>query len=181
MTASTSPLPMHLRPYRLGVGVAAFNKEGQVFIAERMDIPGAWQLPQGGITLQEIETSLVDAALRELYEETGMQNVTPLAITKDWVHYDFNEDKGYVPGHSHKYRGQRQKWIAVVYEGKDKDINLECHEEEIEFKQWKWIDLSDITDHIVPFKRHIYEFVIDRFTYIANKTQPDLSKVLKLS
>ncbi len=182
MTKETqNALPFHLRPYRLGVGIAAFNSKGQVFVGERKDIPGAWQLPQGGITLGEIETSLIDAGLRELYEETGMQNVTPLCVTKDWIHYDFDEQKGYVPGHSQKYRGQRQKWIAVRYEGRDEEIDLECHPEEIEFSQWRWSDLNDIPSLIVPFKRHIYDFVVDRFSYLYTNEDADLSKVIKLS
>ncbi|MBK67022.1 MAG: RNA pyrophosphohydrolase [Rickettsiales bacterium] len=170
---------MHERPYRLGMGIAVFNKDNKVFIGERMDIPGAWQLPQGGVTLQEIETNLIDAALRELDEETGIKNVELIAITKDWAHYDFI-DQGYVPGHSHKYRGQRQKWLAVRYLGKDDEIDLTTHEEEIEFQNWRWDDLSNIDQLIVDFKRPIYKFVQSCFAFIPEEKSADLSKVIKL-
>ena len=169
-------LPMHKRPYRLGMGIAVFNNKGKVFVGERLDIPGAWQLPQGGVTLQEIETSLMDAALRELQEETGMINVEPIAMTKDWAHYDFI-DEGYVPGHSHKYRGQRQKWLAVRYLGKDTEIDLNTHLEEIEFKAWRWDDLKNIDTLIVDFKRPIYKFVQSCFAFIPENKPADLSKV----
>lgn len=178
MTRTETPPPMSERPYRLGMGIAVFNDKGQVFIGERSDIKGAWQLPQGGVTLQEIEDDLVQAALRELEEETGITNVELLAITKDWVTYDFI-DKGYVPGHSHKYRGQRQKWLAVRYLGSDADVKLDGHEE-IEFSQWRWGDLDEIDQLIVEFKRPIYRFVQDCFAYIPNNEAADRTKVMCL-
>lgn len=171
-------LPPHERPYRLCMGVIVFNKEGKVFMGERSDLPGEWQFPQGGITLDEVEKDIIGAGLRELEEETGITNVDLIAITKDWVSYDFPTE-GHVPHHSHKYRGQRQKWIAVRFNGKDSDINLENHEE-IEFSNWRWADLSEAPSLIVAFKRHVYEFVCDAFSYIPNNQKPDHSKVQTL-
>src|SRR5262249_53883478 len=36
-------------PYRPGVGMMLFNRDGQVFVGRRSDTAHAWQMPQGGI------------------------------------------------------------------------------------------------------------------------------------
>lgn len=177
-THSQKIIPLHLRPYRIGMGIAVFNEKNEIFIAERYSQPGSWQLPQGGVTLQEIEDDLIGAALRELDEETGMTNVSLLCMTKDWMHYDFPPD-GEIPGTSFKYRGQRQKWIAVRYHGSDDEIDLTTHEE-IEFRDWRWGQLNEISDLIIDFKRPVYDFVQDCFAHIPANQEPDLSKVIKL-
>lgn len=180
MSQNNNPpiLPLHERPYRLGMGIVVFNNEGKVFVGERSDLPGQWQLPQGGITMEEIETDIVAAGLRELEEETSIKNVELIAIMKDWVHYDFPTE-GHVPNHSHKYRGQRQKYIAVRFKGEDSDINLQNHEE-IEFQNFRWVDFKDVPSLIVGFKRPVYEAVYTSFKHIAEGKTPDLSRVQAL-
>jgi putative (di)nucleoside polyphosphate hydrolase len=177
-TTDTPPLPMHLRPYRLCMGIVVFNQKGHVFLGERADVKNAWQLPQGGITMNEIDEDLIGAALRELEEETGITDVTPLAITKDWVSYDFPQEKS-IPGASDKYRGQQQKWIAVRFNGDDSSIRLDLHHE-IEFINWRWGNLSETPDLIVDFKKPVYRFVCDCFAPIAQNAALDRSKVITL-
>ena len=148
-------------PYRPCVGVCLFNSTGQVFVAERIDTPDAWQMPQGGIDKKEDPQ---DAALRELEEEIGTNNAVFLDRFDEWLMYD-------LPDHligkvwKGKYRGQKQIWCAFKYFGDDNDISLET--EHPEFKRWQWVDLEETVDLIVPFKRSIYQEISNRFRPIA--------------
>lgn len=150
------------RPYRPGVGLAIFNAQGLVFVAERLDNPGAWQMPQGGIDEGE---DLEVAAFREMEEEIGTRQARILGMLEEWIHYEIPERtaarlwKG-------KYRGQRQKWIAMEFLGSDHDIDLEAFEHP-EFSRWKWIPINELLDYVVPFKRGVYEKVMKEFYHHA--------------
>jgi putative (di)nucleoside polyphosphate hydrolase len=146
-------------PYRPNIGIALFNPDGQVFMGERINIEDAWQMPQGGIDKGE---SLLDAAYRELLEEVGTNKAEYLGETPDWLYYDF-PDYSKNPEFRGRYRGQKQKWVAMRFTGEDGDINLN-HYEKPEFSQWRWVPLSEVTDMIVAFKRPIYEEVVKEFT-----------------
>jgi len=145
-------------PYRACVGIALFNDGGKVFIGERYDTPGAWQMPQGGI---EDGESIEEAAFRELEEEIGTAKAEILKIHDTPLCYD-------IPSHlrhklwAGKYRGQEQIWIAARFTGIETDINLMAYRYP-EFKAWKWIELSGVLDFVVPFKRDTYEQVIEAF------------------
>jgi putative (di)nucleoside polyphosphate hydrolase len=149
-------------PYRPCVGIALFNDKGQVFVGERVDTPGAWQMPQGGIDDGE---DIQKAALRELSEEIGIAKAKVLKIAAEKTRYDLPPHlKGLWGG---KFRGQEQTWIAMRYGGKDSDINLNAHEP-AEFQRWQWVDLHDALGLIVPFKRDTYLKVIDFFDEFAS-------------
>jgi putative (di)nucleoside polyphosphate hydrolase len=149
-------------PYRRGVGIVLFNAKGKVFVAQRLDSPGpAWQMPQGGIDKNETP---LDAAWRELHEETGITSAELLAESKGWLTYDLPPDlaaklwKG-------KYRGQEQKWYAFRFTGDETEINIEG--EHPEFSAWKWADFRTVPELIVPFKRPLYQQVVLEFGYLA--------------
>ncbi|MCB1581201.1 MAG: NUDIX domain-containing protein, partial [Alphaproteobacteria bacterium] len=72
-------------PYRPCVGIALFNAQGHVFVGERIDTPGAWQMPQGGIDEGE---DLEVAARRELCEEIGTDSAELLKISEQTTRYD---------------------------------------------------------------------------------------------
>lgn len=145
-------------PYRPCVGVALFNDKGQVFVGERIDTPNAWQMPQGGIDDGE---DLLIAALRELKEEIGTDKASLLKIHEQKIKYN-------LPDHlvgkfwDGKYQGQEQTWVAMLFDGQDIDIQLDA-DERPEFNKWKWVNLDETLDLIVPFKRKTYLQVIAAF------------------
>ncbi len=141
-------------PYRPCVGVLLFNASGLVFVGRRIGTPDGWQMPQGGI--DEGET-VREAGLRELEEETGTADAKVVAETRDWLTYDLPSEligkvwKG-------RWRGQRQKWLACRFTGRDADIDLDT--EHPEFDAWEWVAVERLPTLIVPFKRPVYEAVV---------------------
>ncbi len=148
-------------PYRRGVGVALFNRDGKVLIAERIDTPGAWQMPQGGIDADEEPWP---AALRELREEIGTAKAEALGET-DWLRYDLPPELVNHVWHG-RYRGQEQKWFAARFTGVDSDIDL-TGDAKPEFNAWRWTDLAELPSLIVPFKRALYTRIVTAFTPFA--------------
>lgn len=146
-------------PYRPCVGVMLVNPAGQVFVGERLDRPGAWQMPQGGIDADETPQQ---AALRELGEETGIAAslVRIEAETAEWIRYDLPPDLlGRMWGG--KYRGQTQKWVLMRYLGRDDQIDIATAHPE--FGRWRWSAPDRLLADIVPFKRGVYEAVLAEF------------------
>ncbi|WP_419902797.1 RNA pyrophosphohydrolase [Kiloniella sp.] len=148
-------------PYRPCVGIMLLNEHDKVFVAQRIDNPGdAWQMPQGGIDQGE---EPIEAALRELEEETGTANAELLAETPDWHTYDLPRElvpkiwKG-------RYRGQKQKWFVFRFKGQDSEINIDT--EIPEFSEWRWADMSTLPDLIVPFKHELYTRLVKEFSYL---------------
>jgi putative (di)nucleoside polyphosphate hydrolase len=149
-------------PYRPCVGVMLFNRDGLVFVGRRIDqtVEG-WQMPQGGIDDGETPDQ---AALRELKEEIGTNNAVILRELDDWLCYDLPPHLLGVALHG-RYRGQKQKWLAMRFTGEDKEIDIKTHDPE--FAQWKWLALEALPRLIVPFKRDTYEKVIAAFRDLA--------------
>lgn len=149
-------------PYRPCVGVMLVNRQGQAFVGKRIDNREGdfWQMPQGGIDDGE---DLRAAALRELHEETGVTErlVAVVAQTREELLYDLPEEligklwKG-------KYRGQRQHWLLARFMGEDADVRLDAHQPP-EFCEWKWIEPELLPELIVPFKRRVYQAVLEEF------------------
>src|ERR1700760_2340509 len=149
-------------PYRPCVGVMLFSADGSVFVGRRIDqtVEG-WQMPQGGIDDGETPA---EAALRELEEEIGTNNAKVLREMDEWLAYDLPAHLLGVALHG-RYRGQRQKWIAMRFLGKDSEINVATPEPE--FAQWKWLAIEALPRLIVPFKRDTYTRVIGEFRDLA--------------
>lgn len=147
-------------PYRPCVGVMMINACGHVFVGQRNDrFTEAWQMPQGGVDKGE---DPVDAALRELWEETGVTRdlVEIIAETEGWLPYDLPHDL--VPNiWKGRFRGQEQKWFLVRFLGSDDQVNIET--EHPEFSEWRWQPSDELVDKIVPFKREVYARVLEEF------------------
>jgi putative (di)nucleoside polyphosphate hydrolase len=145
-------------PYRPCVGIMLLNREGKVFVGKRIDqtVEG-WQMPQGGIDEGE---SPRRAVLRELKEEIGTDQAEIVGEMDDWLTYDLPAHLIGIAFHG-RFKGQRQKWFALRFTGKDSDIDLKTHEPE--FSDWRWLALEDLPAMIVPFKRDTYRAVIAAF------------------
>ena len=139
-------------PLRIGVGIALLNHENKVFVGKRIDNPAnSWQMPQGGVDKNE---NFLQAAKRELKEETSIKTVEVIKELNKWMSYDLPKNllgklwKG-------KYRGQKQKWFIMKFLGKNDEINIRTKEPE--FSDWKWIKPSDLPEVAVDFKINIYK------------------------
>ncbi|MBB3910333.1 RNA pyrophosphohydrolase [Sphingomonas desiccabilis] len=147
-------------PYRPCAGVMLINRDGRVFVGQRIDSTlEAWQMPQGGIDPGE---DALAAALRELREETGVQpdKVSLIGEAPEELTYDLPEDMiGKVWGG--KYRGQRQRWFAFRFEGEEQDIDIATPEPE--FRAWRWAEPDELPEAIVGFKRALYERLLELF------------------
>ncbi len=156
VTARTGPGGL---PYRPCAGVVLMNRDGLVFAGSRIDMPGAWQMPQGGIDGDETPR---EAALRELVEETGVSPHLVEAVdeTPGWVFYDLPPE---LLGRiwNGRFGGQRQKWLLLRFLGQDSDIRIQT--EHPEFDRWQWMQADALLDNIVPFKRHVYAEVLGAF------------------
>ncbi len=155
-------------PYRPNVGAVLFNALGEVFVARRADLPnaegapGGWQLPQGGIDREEDPSA---AVLRELEEEIGTGNATIIGEHPDWLTYDLPPELlGKALGG--RYRGQRQRWFALRFNGRDSDVRLD-RDPHPEFDAWRWAALADLPGMAVGFKRPIYNVLAQSFRRFA--------------
>src|SRR5208282_4393182 len=144
--------------YRRGVGVMLVNSRGLALVAERIDLPGAWQMPQGGIDAGEAPAH---AALRELKEEIGTDKAEIVAESRGWLSYELPDPmRARVWGG--RFLGQRQKWFLCRFTGQDSDIDLERHRHP-EFSRWRWVEPQRLPTLVVAFKRKLYEAVLAEF------------------
>jgi putative (di)nucleoside polyphosphate hydrolase len=160
------------RPYRRNVGIALFNAEGLVFAGQPIAsgpetlISGEeWQMPQGGL---DGDHDIVNAARRELFEETGVRSAKLLAVTQDWWRYEFPPYAG--PPHKlSRFRGQEQRWVAFRFEGAETEIDIETPGggEPAEFYAWRWMKLAALPDLVMTYKRDVYRRVAEAFCGFA--------------
>ena len=143
--------------YRPNVGLMLIGPGRQVFVGRRLNQPGAWQMPQGGVDKGETP---IEAAFRELGEEVGTTRALLLRETRDWVTYDV--PVAVQPRHwNGRWSGQAQKWFALGFTGQDSDIDLATHHRE--FDSWRWVPARELPGLIVAWKRPVYEAVLKEF------------------
>ncbi|TVR97827.1 MAG: RNA pyrophosphohydrolase [Rhodospirillales bacterium] len=156
-------------PYRKGVGALLFDRRGRVLVAQRVDTPGAWQLPQGGIDEGEDPE---EAVRREVKEELGTDRFEIVAETPGWLRYDLPEAlQGRIWGG--RYRGQEQRWYALRFTGADADINLAASGHP-EFDAWRWAAVDELPALAVWFKRPLYEDLVSQFRHLGTAASTDL-------
>ena len=139
-------------PLRIGVGAIVLNKDNRIFVGKRKDNPvNKWQMPQGGVNENE---NFLTAMKRELEEETSIKSIEVLKAIDDFFVYELPKEllgiiwKG-------KFRGQKQKWFIVRFKGEESEINLQTKHPE--FIEWKWIEMKELPNVIVDFKKNVYE------------------------
>ena len=140
-------------PLRDGVGIVVLNSKNKVFVAKRIDNPkNFWQMPQG----KDESENYYEAAIRELQEETSIKNVTLIKEIDDFITY-------LLPNHllgiiwRGKFKGQKQKWFIMKFNGSDDEINVNTHKPE--FLEWKWVEIDQLIDVVVDFKKDVYKKV----------------------
>jgi putative (di)nucleoside polyphosphate hydrolase len=134
--------------FRAGVGAIILNEGGKVLALERKDIPGAWQLPQGGLE----DESPLEAVMREIREETGIepQQLELLSTGPRLLAYELPlEARSKKTG-----RGQVQYWFLFQFTGPDEAITLGDHKE---FRDWKWMSMDRLAAKVVSFKQPVYQ------------------------
>ena len=148
-------------PLRIGVGIILLNHRNKVFVGKRIDNPkNFWQMPQGGINQNE---NFLQAAKRELEEETGIKSVELVKELNGWLGYDLPENLlGKVL--EGKYRGQKQKWFIMKFVGKDNEINVKTKNPE--FLDWKWIEVSKLPSIAVSFKVDLYKKLKEELNFL---------------
>ena len=148
-------------PLRIGVGIILLNHESKVFVGKRIDNPkNFWQMPQGGINQNE---NFLQAAKRELEEETGIKSVELVKELNGWLEYDLPENLlGKVL--EGKYRGQKQKWFIMKFVGKNNEINVKTKNPE--FLDWKWIEVSKLPSIAIDFKFNLYEKLKEEINFL---------------
>ena len=150
-------------PLRNGVGAIVINRNNKVFVGKRIDNPGKfWQMPQGGVDEGE---QYFDAMKRELFEETGIKSFEIIKEIDGMTEYELPD---YLLGKiwKGKYRGQKQKWYVIRFLGDDKEINLNTGKPE--FIEWKWINLDELPDVIVDFKKKLYKKLVPKLKLIID-------------
>ena len=155
MIASDRPPP----GFRPCVGLMLIDRRGLVFAGLRRDVAAAaWQMPQGGIDDGETPRG---AALRELAEEVGTDEVEIVAESEGWLTYEVPDElRREVWGG--RYVGQAQRWFLLRFTGRDADIDLDASDAP-EFVAWRWMTLDELVGGIVAFKRPVYERIADEF------------------
>lgn len=159
-------------PYRICAGIMLINKDNKVWIGHRITPKGGelslsdkrWQMPQGGIDKGEDPAT---AAKRELWEETGVTKSTIIGQAPNWIKYDLPDELQGIALKG-KYRGQKMAWFAFRYEGDESEINISNPPDgaPVEFDAWRWEDVDELSNLIVPFKKQLYDEVIEAFKHL---------------
>jgi len=141
--------------FRAGVGGIILGKQGNVLAFERRDIPGSWQLPQGGLDKGE---SPLEAVKREIHEETGIraEYLELLGTASRPLVYELPEE-----ARTRKLgRGQVLYWFLFRFTGQEEAITLGDGKE---FRAWEWMSMGQLAEKVVSFKQPLYRELVKEF------------------
>lgn len=152
--------------YRLGVGIFLVNPKGRIFVGKKPHLIH-WQMPQGGVDKGE---SLLEAAYREMQEEVGTQACQLMGEIHGFSFYDFPRQ---IFSSSTlwrlRFRGQKQKWFAFLFQGTDHEIDL-TSQLVCEFSHWRWSSPDELLQDCPPFKRSVYQAVLQELWPVVEAT-----------
>ena len=172
------------RKWRLCAGAAVLNSHNFLLIGERINIPGAWQAPQGGVDdawdgNNNCQESIKEAAVRELYEEMGLrvgQHVVfeePQPAEMKPFRYNTQGTQSWLSKAG--FSGQELHWtiFRIVDSGGDQDPTTICdlsgkNGEGAEFSAVRWCPIESVVDNMWPSKRAPYEALQKAVQHIAS-------------
>ncbi|MFZ4632404.1 MAG: WecB/TagA/CpsF family glycosyltransferase [Patescibacteria group bacterium] len=150
------------RVFRKNVACLLYKREGSeisILIVERTDIPGHWQLPQGGTDGEDLKT----AGSRELREELGTDKFIPRATFKKVHRYEFKlRDKHEVENlkkFKFFYKGQSQGLLVAEFTGTDNDIKINFWDHQ----KFKWVKLDKFIESVHPVRMEGYKEFLKKF------------------
>ena len=140
--------------YQQNVAAILCNGEGKILVCERLQTPGAWQFPQGGVD----EGETVEKALtRELGEEIGLEP-GDFRILEKKAGYRYLFPSGQRRGHD----GKDQTYFFCALLADEKKINIETAHPE--FRACKWIFPQEFRrDWLPKMKLGVYSAVFQDF------------------
>lgn len=142
---------MNDKPYRHNAAAVIINDEGHILTGWKHK---CWQLPQGGVDTGE---TFYDAVIRETAEEIGTDKFRILKESEELHVYDW---PGPVSGKKARYRGQKQKYFLIKFEGEEDEINPHIHGE---LSAIKWMTPEEVISEAWDIKRPLYKKVLEEF------------------
>jgi putative (di)nucleoside polyphosphate hydrolase len=132
--------------FRAAAGAMIVNAHGHVLAIERADIPGAWQLPQGGLDAAE---EPLRAAYREIAEETGIAeaDITFVKACRELLVYELPPD-----ARSRKTgRGQVLYWFLFTFRGNPQQTAP------------RWMPFHRVINGVTTFRKPMYKKLAQEF------------------
>ena len=160
--------------YIQSVGIVVRNQQGLVWAGARADQEDwCWQFPQG--TIEKGEAPL-EAAKRELWEETGLKADHFEAQSSQWLRYDYPasvlEKLARAGGSLPHARGEEQQWFLYAFKGEDHEIHI--NHLFPEFKAWKWMRAGELLEHLVSFKKPVIKKILQEFGFFEEQSTNSL-------